>query len=309
MSAEDKLKNILVLVAQGRRREASFEILLLEKEITNKNLRIQLIDAAQSALDPVENNELLIRLCSEAIQISKDYNRNDLRAVFMSRKADFLEGKINFLHYEQQNLKLSPGWLEFSTERDRNNYNEITKEINKIDDEINSLLDNALRLSVALKIKDIIARVLMSTADIDGARYLYKKSDMLRGGLYVKAWLKLRFMRYPFFENTFILSSERKAELKKLLTSCRSNYLKSAQLFEELNDPMSGYVYHNLANSLNSAYRFGEAKKYINKASISAEKFNDDLLKKSIETLLKTLKSKNRDVPDYVHGETRWDSM
>lgn len=309
MSEEDRLKNILNLVVQGRRREASSEILLLEKTIINKNLRIQLIDAAQSALDPIENNEVLIRLCSEAIQISKDYNKYDLRAVFMGRKADFLEGKINFLHYEQQNLKLSPGWLEFSTEQDQDNYTEITKKINKIDNEIDSLLGDALHLSEVIKRKDIMARVLMSAADIDGARYLYKKSDILRGGLYVKAWLKLRFMRYPLFENTFILSSEKKAELKKILISCRSKFLKSAEIFEELNDPMSGYVYFNLANSLNSAYRFGEAKKYINKATVLADKFNDGLLKKSINSLLKTLRSKNRDIPDYVHGETRWDSL
>jgi hypothetical protein len=309
MSEEDKLKNILILVEQGRRKEASLEILLLEKTLVNKNLRIQLIDAAQSALDPIKENETLVRLCSEAIQISKDFNRFDLRAIFMGRKADFLESKINFLHYEQQNLKLSPGWLEFSIEQDRDRYNKVSTKIKKIDDEINSLLEEALRLAGGVRRKDIMARVLMSAADIDGARYLYKKSDILRGVLYTKLWLKFRFMRYPFFENTFLFSKEKKIELKAMLVSFRSKFLKSAEIFEELNNPMSGYVYFNLANSLTSAYRFIEAKKYINKASVSANKFDDNLLKKSIESLLKTIKSRNRDIPDYVHGETRWDSI
>lgn len=309
MSEENKLQNAINLLTQGKRKEASPELLSLEKIITDKNLRIQLIDASLSALDPVKENKTLIRLSAEAIDIATEYQKNDLLAFFMGRKADFLEGSITFLHYEQQNIKLSPDWLEFSTEQDRDRYEELTKKIEEINSEIDSLLSQALILAEGCGKKDIIARVLMSSAGIESARYLYKKTDKIRGGLYTKLWLKLRFMRYPFFENLFIFSRKKKKELASLVKSFKEKFLKSAEIFTELNDPMAGYVYYNLANGLNSAYKFSEAKTYLLKASELASYFNDSLLKKHVESLGKTIESRNRDIPDYVNGESRWDSL
>lgn len=309
MSEENKLQNAIGLLTQGDRKEASAELLSLEKVITNKNLRIQLIDAALSACDPVKENKTLIRLGAEAINIAREYHKNDLQAFFMGRKADFLEGSITFLHYEQQNIKLSPDWLEFSTEQDRDRHKELTKKIEEINNEIDSLLSEALILAEGCEKKDIVARVLMSSAGIESARYLYKKTDKIRGGLYTKLWLKLRVMRYPFFENLFIFSRKKKKELSGLVKSFKEKFLKSAEIFTELNDPMVGYVYYNLANGLNSAYKFSEAKKYLLKSLESANHFNDALLKRQIESLRKTIESKNRDVPNYVNGESRWDSL
>lgn len=309
MQEENKLQSAISLLVQGRRKEASTELLSLEKIITDKNLRIQLIDAALSALDPVKENETLIRLSTEAINIAREYQKNDSQAFFMGRKADFLEGSITFLHYEQQNIKLSPDWLEFSTEQDKDRYEELTKRIEEINSEIDSLLSKAFILAEASNKKDIIARIFMSAAGIESARYFYKKADKVRGGLYTKLWLKIRFMRYPFFENLFIFSQKKKKELAGLVKSFKEKFLKAADIFTELNDPMAGYVYCNLANSLNSAYKFSEAKKYLLKALELANHFNDALLKKHIESLEKTINSKNRDIPDYVNGESRWDSL
>src|SRR3989338_8170802 len=128
MPEKNRLQNAINLIIEGRRKEAVAELLALEKVITDKNLRIQLIDTMLSALDPVKENAKLIELSDEAITITDNKN---LQAFFMSRKADFLMGKITFLLYDRTNLKLSPGWIEFSIEADKREYEALTMEIEK----------------------------------------------------------------------------------------------------------------------------------------------------------------------------------
>ena len=305
MTEKDKLQNAVYLLLSGHRKEAAGELLALEKIITEKNLRIQLIDAALSVFDPFEDNAKLIELSEEAIIMTAKYGRKDLQAFFMSRKADFLMGKMSLLSYRQGNLKLSPDWIEFSTEADKNENELLTAEINKIENEINNLLRDALVLAEQNDNKLAMARVLMASASIDSARYLQYKLECMRGGLRTKIWVKFLFMRYPLFEKWLIFSKEKTIKLNGFVKSYTNKFLKAAQILEELNDSLAGYAYHNLANDLKSAYRFRLAKKYLSKASMVAEKHNDTLLKKQVVIMRKLIKARNKDIPDYINGETR----
>jgi len=307
MTEQDKLQNAINLLMQGRRKEASAELMILEQVITDKNLRIQLIDAALSALDTVNENDKLIKLSAEGVNIAKEYNRKDVQSYFMSRKADFLMGKMTFLQYDQHNLKLSPDWVEFSTEVDKNDYEKLSAEVEKTEKEINALLDEALLLAEQSGDKRAVARVLMANAGIESSRYLHKKAEYMLGNYRTKFWLKFEFMRYPFFERLFIFPNNKGKKLNSIVTSFTVKFLKAAQICEELNDSLAGYAYHNLANDLKSAYRFRKAKKYLLKAKVIAEKYNDNLLKKQVESLEKAINARNRDIPDYINGETRDD--
>ena len=67
---------------------------------------------------------------------------------------------------------------------------------------------------------------------------------------------------------------------------------------------MAGYAYHNLASSLRTVYKFGTARRYLKKAKSIAQKYNDPLLRQQIEILEEEIRTKNRDIPDYINGET-----
>jgi len=77
------------------------------------------------------------------------------------------------------------------------------------------------------------------------------------------------------------------------------------QLFEDINDPMAATAYHNLANDLKSAYRFRAAKKYLAKGKVVALKHNDQEMLRRIGLMEKEIAAKNRNIPDYLNGETR----
>ena len=305
MSVKNKLQNAISLLTQGHRKDAATELLVLEPIIVDKNLRIQLIDAMLSALDSVENNDMLIKLSNEGIGIAGEYNRKDLQAFFMSRNADFLMINMTFLQYDRDCLKLSPGWTEFSTEVDKEKYEKLTAEIKRNENEIDHLLNDALVLADQSGDRQTGARILMTSAGIESLRYLNYKGECMRSSLCAKLWLRFEFIRYPFYERLFVSSNSEKKKLNNLVMSFTEKFIKAAQILEGLNDSMAGYAYHNLANDLKSAYKFKKAKKYLSKAKAIAEKHNDQLLNKQVELLEKAIKARNKDIPDYINGETR----
>ena len=305
MSEKDNLQNAINLLMNGKRKEAAAELLNLDSKIMDKNLRIQLIDASLSALDPTKDGGRLIELSGEGIKIAGDYGRKDLQAHFMSRRADFLMTKVAFLQYRRQNLKLAPGWIEFSTEANKQEYEKLTAQVEKLEREVNDLLAQATILAEQSGNKNVFGRVLMARGSVESSRYFHYKTECMRGNLRTKLWLKFEFLRYPFFEHLIIFTGKNAQKLRSPVDTFTENFLKAAQIFEELGDSTAGYAYHNLANDLKTAYRFREARKYLEKAKSIAVKHNDPLLKKQVEMLEKAIKAKNRDIPDYLSGETR----
>lgn len=67
----------------------------------------------------------------------------------------------------------------------------------------------------------------------------------------------------------------------------------------------AGYAYFNLANDLRSAFRFWKAKKYMRSAKTIAERHRDDNLLRSIGVVEKSIRTRNRDTPNYLAGERR----
>ncbi|MBU1445733.1 hypothetical protein KKD70_00520 [Patescibacteria group bacterium] len=305
MSKKDDLQSAISLLQQGKRKEAAAQLLSLEAKITDKGLRIQLIDLLLSALDPVDECERLIILSSEGAKIANDYGRKDYQAHFMSRKAEFLMTKISFLQYRQSNLKLSPEWFEFSTEADKNEFNELTAKIDLIEKEIEELLQESLQLAEESGNKTALGRVLMERASIESSRYLHYKAKFLHNNFRAKLWLKFDFLRNPFFEQLIIYPRKHAKRLQSFINAFTSNFLRAAKIFEELDDPTAGYAYHNLAIHLKSSYAFRAAKKYFRKAKKIAEKYDDPLLKSKVNELEISINAKNQDIPDYVNGEKR----
>lgn len=285
MSEKDNLQNAINLLMSGKRKEAAAELLNLDSKIMDKNLRIQLIDASLSALDPTKDGGRLIELSGEGIKIAGDYGRKDLQAHFMSRRADFLMTKVVFLQYRRQNLKFAPGWIEFSTEADKQDYEKLTAQVEKIETEVNDLLAQALILAGQSRNKNVLGRVLMAKGSVESSRYLHYKTECMRGNFRAKLWLKFEFLRYPFFEHLIIFTGKDAQKLQSFVDTFTENFLRAAQIFEKLGDSTAGYAYHNLANDLKTAYRFGAARKYLGKARGIAQRHNDSLLMRQLEML------------------------
>lgn len=304
MSERDELKAAMDLAMQGRRSDARDAVLSLESRIKEPHLRLHFIDVALSTLDNVRDNAKKVTLSIEGTRIAEAIGRTDLQAHFMAKTADLAMLQVAMWHHRRSMLRLVPRWFQFATEADKSEYESLTELIDKLESEIDALLSQALTQSERSSNKKVQASVLMSLGSIESARYLRAKMDCMQG-VRAQLWTMFEFMRYPFFE--YLLTCWN-GDSKKLNTHVKlftNSFLKAARLSDEIGDPLGGHAYHNLAIHLKSAYRFGAAKRYLAKARAIALKQNDALMLQQLDTLEKYINAKNRDIPDYMSGETR----
>lgn len=304
MSKESELQKALDLMNQGKRSESRAILLSLEPQIKDAHHRLLLIDASLSVLDPVHDNLKKVALSVEGASLAEAAGLVDLKAHFEARTADLLMLQVGLCHHESAKLKLSPEWIEFATEAEKTRYESLTKEMEELNAKIDNLLSRAIFQAEKSGNKKILGYVLMSKGDVVSSRYMQFKADHMRG-FRAKFWSRFELMRYPFFEYLLTFSNGDARTLNAYVKTFTRDFLKAAKLLEEINDPSAGAAYQNLANHLRTAYRFSEAKKYVAKGKAIATKHNDALLMRQLEMMERSIATKNRDIPDYINGETR----
>lgn len=302
MPEENNFNNAMSLLIAGRRKEAAVELLNLYQRTTKKSLRLQLIEALMSALNHKRENQKLIDLSSEGIKFSEDLQLPALQAHFMSRKAEFLSNKSSLLHCQRAELKLAPGWLGFSTEAERISYDSLTAEIKSLEKETDRLLSDATTIAKLTGKKKVLGFILMSKGYVESSRYLDCKLKCI--DVTWKSKVRLLFYKWGF-EIPLLFGFKRYKRLKTYVDSFTKSYLEAVRLLEEIDDLAAGSAYYNLAVHLKMAYKFRQAKNYLRKAKFIAEKHRNTSLRHQINELKKSIKARNRDIPNYLEGETR----
>ena len=304
MSERDELKTAMDLAMQGKHSDARDAVLCLESRIKEPHLRLQFIDVALNILDNVKDNAKKVTLSIEGARIAEAIGRTDLQAHFMAKTADLVMLQVALLHSSRSMLKCALRWFQFATEADKKEHESLTTLIDQLERQIDILLSQAITQSERSGDKRFQASVLMSMGSIESKRYLRYKMDCMRG-IRAKLWTTFVFVRYPFFEYLLTFWNGDAQKLNAYVKSFTRSFLKAVRLSGEIDDPLAGHAYHNLAVCLKSAYRFGAAKKYLAKARIIALKHNDAAMMLQLEALEKYIKEKNGDIPDDLGGETR----
>jgi len=289
----------------GHRQRAAESLKSLYVRTADAQLKVKIVDALLSALDHLKNIDFLSTLCDEAAKNADAIGRPGMRAYFMASKAELLSCRLIFVHHELSCLKMAPCWLEFSTEADRDRHRALTEESDKISAECQRVIEGALSLAERCGDRKILGRVLMSRGNIWSQDYMHKMAEALLGNRRSGWWLRFGSLRGSAIGTYVIFGTSIARKLRDKAALFVGSYLSAAKIFEEAGDDTSGYAYYNLANDLRMMYRFGEATKYLVKASAVAERSGDRKLMSLIEILRKSISSKNRDVPDYINGELR----
>lgn len=294
MSKRNELNRAVKLTREGKYSEARDAILRLEPDIRDPQMRVLLIDIAMNALHNVQDNLKKTELSLEGAQISESIGRIDYQAHFLGRAADFIMFRIGFLYGKRKGIKLTPGWFGYATEAEKNEYDSLTQLISQLDAQVDDILSKAIALSKLIGDKRAQASVLMSLGSVEATRYLRYKMDCI-GGIRAKLWSRFELFRYPFFEYVLNFWSGDSKKLAAYVRAFKKCFLESGGLYEEINDPLAGGPYYNLALHLKSSYRFRSAKKYLEKANALALRYNDTALRMQIQALRKSIKLKNRD--------------
>lgn len=305
MSEKNKFEEAIKLISEGKRKEAVDMLLVLYQGASDYANKLSIIDALLNALDSINDNVKLIEICDEGIRIAKKLHALDYKAYFMGRKAEVLKHRNINWEYQRKNLTLAPGWFGFSLVSDKNQHAEITAKIENNNREIAKLISKAQFIAERSGNQTVIAYVLTSKGSISSAQYLDFKMQCVVDKPRVVRLFKFHLLRRLILKYAWLLGKAQRRKLRTIMESFTTDYLQAAKIYEKLGDVKAGYAYYNLANQMRTSYRFRKAKQYLARAE-SIAKVNDDLLlHQKIIDMVKTIKAKNKDIPNYLAGETR----
>lgn len=292
---------------KGRRQEAAKKLWPLYTTVVSESFRLQVIvEGLVNALDPFKDLDPLMTAVNEGLALSEHMDRADIQAYLMAKKASLHMNEITILQYRQQNLRLHPEWIGFATETEEAEFRAMTEKIDETEKNADTLVSSALQMAKEAGDRRIEACVWVCSGEVNVGRYMHFKMQAMMGSIErAKWWRRLSLLRRYGLENYLFYNLHQIRKLRKYITDFTSSLLCAANLFHEINDSEEAYTFFNLSNHLRTAFKFRDARRYLKRAETIARNFNQELLLKHIEEMMKRIKARNKDVPNYLEGETR----
>jgi hypothetical protein len=296
---EDKFAQAERLWASGHRKAAAQIHVQLSRDAQNLELRLQSVLVLVERLNPAWDVDAIIEACTTGMTVAQKLGESQTRVYLMSMRAKNLAILNGSLILARKNLKLAPGWLGFSLERDKQKYKELTASIEANDEEIDRLARDVQKESSD---KATLGHVLLSVANISVQRYLSLKSDCLRNVVPLPSFIREKLRSYALDDFLWYSFSDRQA-MRNHLQDCECRYLEAVAAFRAAGDELNvAYAFYGLANDLRSANRFRKSVHYLKQAETIARLHNDQVMLSRIPILKERIRQRNRNVPDYVAG-------
>lgn len=303
MSEIQKLREARNLIALNQKEKA---LPLLWKLYASKNPDVKL-EAGLSllgALDQLTENRKLLEITEETTKVASGLGRKDVRAYLLSKKAIFLFANLASLTYRRRNLKLAAGvfkWIEFSLEKDKNEYEAIIVNCNQLDKEISALEVEVFDFAQSIADHYLRGHIFMSLGETSFSMFLNTHLDLIIGGKWRSKISNIYFVRRW---NLYKLISYDRDARRKLNASKN----KSIVYFEKaISEFKSGnlevdlaYALYNFAVKFTLMFCFSRARKYLNQAKLLAEAKNERVLLTQIAELEGRIKDKYRHPRNYV---------
>jgi hypothetical protein len=299
---EEQFAAAETLWASGRVKTAAAAHLELSRKAQSAELRLRSALVLIERLNPAWYAEVILEACSTGLAMATKLGENGTQAYLMGMRAKNLAMLAASLTEERKSLRLAPGWIGFSLHRDESQYKSLSEQIDKTDQEIDQLAQNAQKAS-----PDQIAlgHVLMSVANISFQRYMGLKSDRLRMSVRLPSLIRQWIRTWALDEYFWYGSADRQA-LRSHLKQCEKRYNEAVSAFRSADDELNvAYAYYGLANDLRSASRFKQATRYLNQAEAIASRHNDEQLTNRIPALRERIRKRNNNIPNYLAGEGR----
>lgn len=303
MSEEKEIEKARKLITENNFDEA-LEILWKLYRSNNPKIKLDSILALLVVLDRLSENEKLLDIVDVGINLfSKDSN-SGTKAYLMTEKCSFLLTKLGLLSYRQTNLKLSANvfkWINFSTEKEKKEFEIINQEKNNIEKELQNLEDAILK---HLEIDDdhySKGNIHMRLGDCYSQKLSNAQLSAMVGGKTRSKIGNIYFIRRWRLDKWVVYNSKGRKEIKNLWQKC-VQYFESAIAEFKFggNNVELAHAYYNLAVKYKFTFQFMKTKKLLKKSFELAKEYNENQLLSKIELLNKMMANKNRDVRNYV---------
>lgn len=296
-----ELNNALSLIAEGRYPEA--RKILEAITIQDPKIKLDVLLAFLVVLDHVTENDRLLDVATEGIEIATKLGNDEVHSYLMARKSVFLLTHLSSMVHRQKNLMLSSNvfeWIDFSLERDKEEYEAIVEMRKPIEKEIDSLIEAVIKGADRGIDHYFRGHLFSAIGDFYSSRYLNDMLDFQKGGkikskianlYFTRRWNLDRFL-YDSVSRRKIMNS--KAECIRYFERSINEFRLGGKKSEEAN------VIYNLAVKMKLFYTFGRAKSLLAKAKSIALELQENHLLQKIEMLEKEVADKNRHMRDYV---------
>lgn len=270
MADSDKqlLAKGVALYQQGNVAEAISILEVLEKKTTTPQIRIDVLQALVTNLDPYAVKKYLER-CEEGLSLAKTLNSPIQKSYFQAKRARGLQFQcINVIH-EVQNLVISKGWFQFALESDKARYDDALKLIEQYEKGADRLIDQAISTAHQSGDMGLLGHQYLTKGEMLGERIGTKSILFINKDTKISKLFKL----FPSIRRLNLAPAFQK-ELEVLRDQMTQSYLESARVFKQNgqeND--AGYSYYNLAVKLKiDGWKW---RKYLNLAERIGKKNND----------------------------------
>jgi cell division protein FtsB len=303
MSEWDTLKEARRLIAGNKIDEAT-PLLWRLYSSTNSAIKLDAILILIGILNAVTQNDKLLEIVDAGITTAESMGKTDIRGFLLARKSIFLRSQLGLLIYRQKNLLLSAyvfRWINFSTEREKKEYEAISKKREELEKEITELQNTVLELARSSTNNYFKGHIYTAIADLYSSKLFHDQVDFIRGGRmrniignihFIKRWKLGKWFLYRSKDRkTIMIDQGESIRFYKLAIS----EFKTGKYITEL-----AQAYYNLAAKFKITYCFKRSTKYLRLAEGLAKKINDQRLLSQILLLRKGIADKNRNIRNYV---------
>ncbi|MFM2381526.1 MAG: hypothetical protein RLZZ76_293 [Candidatus Parcubacteria bacterium] len=301
MSERNKLKEAQNLLKQGGHLEA--KKIVEEIKTLDPAIRLDVIMLLLVVYDHVRENDKLLLATDEGIKIATMLGNDPVRTYLVGRKAIFLTSALSHMVHREKNLVLSSnvfGWIDFSLERDKKEYEAIIEKRAVLEKEIATLVTEVIEKTEESSDHYFRGSTLSAIGDFYSSIYFCYLLDFQSGGkikskianmYFVRRW-NIIFFLYDKVSRRKILESKKK---------CFQYFERSIEEFR-LGEYQSeeAHAMYNLAVKLKLTNHFQRAHKLLAKAKTIAKELRETHLLAQIEALEEETAKKNRHIRDYV---------
>lgn len=301
MSEQEKLNKARAHYDRGEYPQA--RQLLEQISTKNPTIRLNVLSALIGVLDHVTENDKLLAVANEGIDLATRSGNATMQNYFLGKKCFFLMSDLSMLIYRQKNLVLSArvfGWIDFSLERDKTEYEEIGKRRKELEQEIDSTLVAVIEGAEKSSDHNFRGHQLSTIGDAYSSKYLADKLDFQDGGKYKSKIANLYFVRRWNLDR-YLYGKEIRHKIDESRDKCIQYFERAIGEFELAGmKSEQAHTLYNLAVKLRTFNRFRRARKLLAEAKIMATSVNDKRLLDKITAFEKELADKNRNIRDYV---------
>jgi len=303
MSEEQEINKARELIANNNFNEAS-EILWKLYQSSNKKIKLDSILALLVVLDRFTENEKLLEIVDVGLNILLEFDARGTKTYLIAEKISMLLTKLGLITYRHKNLKLSANvfkWINFSTEKEKNEFDIIEKEKQKIKKEVANLEGIILNYINISNDHYVRGNIYSKIGDCYTQKSSSAKFDAIIGGKYRYKIANIYFLRRWNIDKWIVYDNNGRKKIKNYWEKCIYYYnmaifeFSAGEKYIEL-----AYTYYNIAVQYMVTFRFRKARKFLKKSFDLAKKYNEVQLLSKIELLKKRIVNKNRNIKNYV---------